>query len=54
MTLEGPRRPLKLLQICINYGKITNNQCTIATYHEYDIIVSQECHKMAPRRQPFQ
>ena len=54
MTLEGPRRPLKHLQICINYGKFTNNQCTIATYHKYDIIVSQECHKKAPRRQPFQ
>ena len=46
MTLEGPRRT--------NQGKITNDQCTIATYHEYYIIVPQECNKMVPRRQPFQ
>ena len=29
----------------INHGKVTNNQCTIATYHEYDIIVPQECNE---------
>ena len=54
MTLEGPKRSLKLLQNVYKHGKITNNQCTIATYHEYDIIVPQECDKMVPRQQPFQ